>query len=176
MVIVAFRVGFKRVLEPSVQKLFRPCISLGIIILVLNSIGNAPAIALGLRSASQYDIYSGNSFQTYSDKVNRFVSYTFTLANGSSDDFLVKDIGRSGPGIRLVKTKNWSRSRDIKAHSSIDVSISFHVDDCVLVPKNFWPVTLDIYSASTKWHRVTLGLLTAGSRQWQSYLVEAVCG
>ena len=76
------------------------------VILILTSlqilVTGVPAMASGFPNANTYGLTTGPTFQTYADPVHKYVSYTFTLVNGSSRDADIRQIGQNGPDMQLL--------------------------------------------------------------------------
>lgn len=55
----------------------------------------------GAKSAAGYSLSIGATYQMTGDRVHKFVSYTFTLVNGTSREVLVRQFGRNDPDLAL---------------------------------------------------------------------------
>ena len=147
----------------------------------------APVMAAGYQSASKYALSTGPTFQTYGDSIHKYVSYTFTLVNGSSRQVLIRKIGQNGPGLQLLIASRSggrqtlspkSRTRTTKKvlpHKSIRLTVWFHVSDCAKVPNGDWPLAMDVSWNARTWQRVNLQMTSAGSMQWQKFIADSVC-
>jgi hypothetical protein len=145
------------------------------------------AMATGNLSANIYGLTTGPTFQSYGDRIHRYVSYTFTLVNGSSRDVDVRHIGQNGPGLqllvavrsgtgsKLVPLTGLGKIQIVPAHRSIRLTVWFHVSNCTAVPKSFWPLTMDAGWSTKKLQRVSLQMSSASSLQWQKSLSDSVC-
>lgn len=145
------------------------------------------AVATGISNANIYDLSTGPTFQTYGDRIHRYVGYTFTLVNGSPRDVDVRHIGQNGPGLqllvpegsgtasKLVQPVGPGKIRIVRAHGSIRLTVWFHVSNCTTVPKGSWPLTMDVGWSTKKLQRLRLQVTSAGSLQWQRFLADSVC-
>lgn len=145
------------------------------------------AMATGIRSADDYFLSTGPTYQAYGDRIHQYVSETFTLTNGNSRDVLVRRIGQNGPGLQLLvssgsgKTQKLippsgpGKTRIVPPHKSIRLTVWYHVSDCAKVPKGSWPLTMDVAWSSGKWQRVGLQMPSTPSVQWQMALTGWVC-
>jgi hypothetical protein len=144
----------------------------GLLVLVVST----SASAISTRSEGFYFLSTGDSFQINSDSAHRNAGYTFTLETGSSREVLVRDIGRSGPGLQLQKPTTLRQTRVIPPHESISITLHYHVSSCAKVPKGDWPLELEVAWKSGKWYRVKVQMLNAGlSLQWQKSIANGVC-
>ena len=144
-------------------------------------------MATGFPSASRYALSAGPTFQAYGDRIHRYVSYTFTLVNGSSRKILIRKIGQNGPGLqllvpsgsgktqKLVPPSGVGTTQTVSPHKSIRLTVWFHVSDCAKVPKGSWPLTMDVAWSTSKWQRVNLQIASAGSMRWQKFIADSVC-
>lgn len=145
------------------------------------------AMATGFPSASKYDLSTGPTFRSYGDRIHKYISYTFTLVNGSSREVLIRKIGQNGPGLQLLvpsgsgKTQKFippsglGTTHTVPPHKSIRLTVWFHVTDCAKVLKGSWPLTMDAAWSASKRQRVNLQISSAGSMQWQNFIADSVC-
>lgn len=143
------------------------------VILTLGTCGLA--MAAGIHSASDYSLSTGPRFQTTGDRTHKNVSYTFSLVNGNSRDVLVRDVGQSGPGLQLIVPSGWGKTRTVLPHKSMNLTVTFHVSDCVKVPTGSWPLKMQVAWKAGKWQLVNLQMTNAGSMQWQKFIANSVC-
>lgn len=136
---------------------------------------NDLAMATSSRSAGDYSLSTGPRFQLTSNKVHKNVRYTFTLVNGSSREILIRDVGRGGAGLQLLKTAGWTKTQMIRPHKSMRETLSFHVSNCSKVPKGSWPLTMEASWKLSKWRLVSLQPVSPGSLEWQTFLADSVC-
>lgn len=141
----------------------------------LNLVAVVPAIAMGAQSADAYNLSAGPTFHSSADRINRDVTYTFTLLNGSSRAVFIRRVGRSAPGLVLRKPSSWYRVRMVPPHRSISETVTFYVSDCSEVPKGSWPIHMDAALNRTHWQRINLELTMAGTAQWQTSMADSVC-
>jgi hypothetical protein len=122
---------------------------------------------------AQVALAVGNSFQVDAEPATRVGSYAFTMVNDGSTAILIEGMGRSGPGLELMRVQP-SRA-ELAPAASIDVILRFHVSDCAAVSTNPWPLPVRIRAAG-KVSTQYLTLRAAGPRnQWQHDLSAAVC-
>ena len=161
------------------------------VILILTSlqilVTGVPAMASGFPNANTYGLTTGPTFQTYADPVHKYVSYTFTLVNGSSRDADIRQIGQNGPGMqllvsvgsgmasKLVPPTGPGRIQTVLAHKSLRLTVWFRISNCATVPKGSWPLKMDVGWSTQKLLRVSLTMTSAGSLQWQKFLADSVC-
>jgi hypothetical protein len=165
----------------------RRLIGIGTLVIVFAVSTGSPVMAAGNRSASVFLLSTGSTYQMSGDRIHKYVSYTFTLLNGSSRQVLVNKIGQNGPGLqllvpsgsgmtqKLVPSSGPGKTQTIPPHKSIRLTVWFRVSDCATVPKGSWPLTMEAAWSSGKWQRVSLGLTSGLSVQWQKSLANLVC-
>jgi hypothetical protein len=145
------------------------------------------AMAAGIRSASDYFLSTGPTYQMYGDRIHRYVSYTFSLVNGSSRAVLIRKVGQNGPGLqllvpsgsgmtqKLIPPSGLGKTHTVLPHKSIRLTVWFYVSECAKVPKGSWPLAMDAAWRTSTWQRVGLQMQSAGSVQWQRSLTGFVC-
>jgi hypothetical protein len=133
-----------------------------------------PALA---SNAGPYLLATGTSSQTYVDFSTRVVSYSFTLGTGASHDVFIRDVGRSVPGLQLLIPSGWRDARMIAPHTSIRVTLRFHVSHCNLVPSGTWPLTLEASWGDREWRVINVQMNNSGSDslEWQQSIADSVC-
>jgi hypothetical protein len=136
-----------------------------------------PALASGTPNAGTYFLSTGVDSHANVDTLRRDVSYTFALRTDSSREVLVRDIGRSGPGLQLLIPSTWRTTRIIAPHKSIGVTLRYHVSDCGKVPGGNWPLRLEASWSGGAWHVITVQMNNSGSGSldWQKSIVDSVC-
>lgn len=156
------------------QALFR---ILRVAILVVGMILGTVNVSMAMsgRSASNFNLSAGNTFQSSADRIHQNVSYSFTLVNGSSRKVFVRKFGSNGPGLKLLVPAGWTLLRTIEPHKSIGVTVRFHVSDCSKVPRAPWPLPFEVSVKTGKWQVANLPLMSADSIQWQRFLADSVC-
>jgi hypothetical protein len=133
------------------------------------------AAASNIRSAADYGLSTGPTFQSTGDKSDKDVRYTFTLVNGSSREIRVRIIKQSGQGLSLILPTRSILTRTIHSHQSISMTINLHVRNCSEVQNSTWPLTIDYSTNSINWQVVELAMTSAGDLQWQKFLANSVC-
>ena len=145
------------------------------------------AMASGISSANDHFLSTGPTFQMSGDRIDKYVSETFTLVNGNAREILVREIGQNGPGLQLLvssgsgKTQKLippsgpGRTQFVPPHKSIRLTVWYYVSDCVKVPKGSWPLTMDIAWSSGKWQRVSLQMPSDPSVPWPRSMTDFVC-
>jgi hypothetical protein len=144
---------------------------------VLALVTSAPTLASGAPNGETYFLSTGGDFGIYADTVHRNVSYTFTIETGSSHEVLVREIGRSGPGLQLLIPSTWRTKRVIAPHKSISITIRYHVSDCATVPGGDWPLRLEASWSGGVWHMITVQMPNFGTSapEWQKSIGDSVC-
>jgi hypothetical protein len=142
---------------------------------VLTLVTAVPAFAAGTPNAGTYFLSTGRNFHTYADTVQRNVSYTFTIETGSSHEVLLREFGRSGPGLQLLISSTWRTTRIIAPHKSISVTVRYHVIDCAEVPGGNWPLKVEASWNGGEWHVITVQIPSAGLGEWQKSIADSVC-
>jgi hypothetical protein len=165
----------EKVIMTETTRLINRLLRTTALIALLTLGASGPAMATGSRSANSYDLSTGPTFQSGGDRIHRNVTYTFTIVNGSSRDVLIRRVGQSGPGLKLLIPSGWEDTRTIRPHKSISETVKFHVSNCAKVPKGTWPLTMDASWNTGTWQRVSLQLTTAGPLQWQKFIADSVC-
>ena len=162
------------------------CVIASLIAVLTLGTGNV-AMAAGIRSANDYFLSTGPTYQVSGDKIHEYVSETFTLVNGNSREILVRKIGQNGPGLQLLVSSGLGKSQklippfgpgktqSVPPHKSIRFTVWYHVSDCAAVPKGSWSLTLDVAWRSGKWQRVSLQMPSDPSVPWPRSMTDFVC-
>ncbi len=145
------------------------------------------AMAAGVRSASDYSLSTGPTYQLSGDRIHQYVSETFTLVNANLRRVLVRTIGQNGPGLqlrvltgsgttqKLIPRRGPGTMYAVPPHESIRLRVWYHVTDCAAVPKGRWPLTMDVAWRSGKWQRVTLQMPRGLVAPWPRSMTDFVC-
>ena len=156
-----------------------------VVVLALGT-GN-PAMAAGIRSASNYFLSTGPTYQMSGDRVHQYVSETFTFTNGISREVRIRMIGQNGPGLRLrvpsgsrttqklIPSTGSEKVQTVPPHKSIRLRVWYYISDCARVPKGIWPLTMDVAWSSGKWQRVSLQMPSGLSVPWLRSMTDLVC-
>lgn len=144
------------------------------------------AMASGIRSANDYSLSTGPTYQKSGDRIHRYVSETFTLVNGNAREILIRKVGQDGPGLQLLVSSGSGKAQKLTAptgpgrtkivppHRSTRLTVWFRVSDCVKVPRGSWPLTMDVARNSGKWQRISLQM-PSGSVPWPRSMTDSVC-
>jgi hypothetical protein len=142
---------------------------------MLTSLAAGPASASPhSQTAGDYFLSTGPSFQESGGVTHHNVTLTFSLETGASREVFIRDVGRSGPGLQLVKPSWWRTMQVIPPHETIVETIQYHISDCAKVPKGNWPLQLQVWGGAGKWHVITVQM-AAFTDQWQQSLADFVC-
>lgn len=157
-----------------------------LVVLLALGTGN-PAMAARIRSASDYSLSTGPTYQMSGDRVHKYVSETFTLTNGNSREVLIRMIGQNGPGVqlrvpsgsgrtqKLIPSTGSGKMQIVPPHKSIRLRVWYHVSDCAKVPKGSWPLTMDVAWSSGRWQRISLQMPSGASVPWPRSMTDLVC-
>jgi hypothetical protein len=145
-------------------------------LILLTPFPSAPAFAANAPNAETYFLSTGTKWDVNADTVNRDVGYTFSIETGLSRAVLVREIGRSGPGLQLQNLPTWRTTRTIPPHKSISVTLRYHVSDCATVPNGDWPLRLEASFKGGAWHVITMQINSGpGTPEWQKSIADSVC-
>jgi hypothetical protein len=118
-------------------------------------------------------VYQGTSFSE-NDSFG-VLTYTFALINNSGSDIYVRHVGRSLPGLALIKTPEWSVEGIIGSGLSLNETITCRVTSCKKVPRGSVANTFQARTSSSGGQTLKLSLLGADTQQCQITLIEPAC-
>jgi hypothetical protein len=154
-------------------------VAVSLVAVLTLGIGNL-AMASGIRSANDYFLSTGPTFEVRGDRIHKNVSETFTIVNGNSRTVLVRQIGQNGPGLqlliphKLIPLSGAGPTHKVPPHGSIQLIIWYHVSDCAGVPKGSRSLTMEVAWTSGKWQRVSLQM-PSGPVPWPRSMTDLVC-
>jgi hypothetical protein len=92
---------------------------------------------------------------------------------------IVRDIGRSGPGLELLGVEGWDRGVPspfpvtLPAHTGVGATLVYRITDCVGYPRGSWPVTAVV---DRPWGAMTVDVRPEQDwPQWQEEIVSTWC-
>jgi hypothetical protein len=164
--------------------LIRPRIALAILLVIATGIavgvwavdtGSPSSTHRGGRVIGIHNVQQGLSFTTGSDPLNKIATYTFDVENDNSFSIYVRHVEARVPGLKLLRTAEWSTARLDNPGSGISETITVRVASCGRVPRRSVPATLQVRTYSGTWQTLKIALMGDGSQEWQSAMVSDVC-